>query len=741
VNRRIHEPGFAGVIGRTVAESAPWSPPPPRPPAGAPNVVVIVLDDVGFAQFGCFGSTIRTPALDRLAAEGTRYANFHVTPLCSPTRACLLSGRNHHSVGMGMLAGFPNGFPNGRESVTHHAAMLPAVLRERGYGTYAVGKWHLAPMRSVGPAGPFDHWPTAHGFDRFYGFLGGETDQYRPNLVSDQQVVVPPDNLGYHLSEDLVDRALGMLRAHRSGVDVRPFMLYLAFGACHGPHQSPAAYRERYRGAFDAGWDQARADWFARQLETGVVPPGTRLTPGNPGVPAWADLDEPQRRLYARYQEAFAGFLEHTDAQVSRLLAGLEALGCLDDTIVVALSDNGASGEAGARGTWNELIALNDFPEVVDRSGEHADALGDRSTYPLYPAGWAQAGNTPGKWFKHHTFGGGVRAPLIVRWPGHTGDRGRVDHRFCHAVDIVPTLLDAIGLEAPSEHAGRTQMPLHGAPIDLSAASPPAPRTQYFEMGGHRGIFHEGWKAVTMHEAGADFDDDVWELYHLDVDFSESTDVAARHPEVLADLVERWWAEAAAHDVLPLDDRFTERAANATPVSVITLHRGTPRIAEAAFPSLSRRAWHLDTELGGLGEDPAGVVVSYGGRFGGMVLYVAASTLCLDVNYFGELAEVARVRLPQSDVAAISMTFTPQGSGARVRMQADGAPPVEATVAAVVPYYSGGNGVEVGAAPLSAVSTHPAAAIPFAGELAAVRFRFAPAAVDPGGVAAWLAAD
>src|SRR3954453_7611059 len=299
---RIHEPEFAGLIGRTAAESIPSWPTPIVPPAGSPNVLVIVLDNVGFAQFGCFGSDIRTPSLDRLAAEGTRYANFHVTPLCSPTRACLLTGRNHHAVGMGMLAGFPSGFPNGRESVTHHAAMLPAILRDHGYATYAVGKWHLAPMRSANPAGPFDHWPLAHGFDRFYGFLGGETDQYRPNLVSDQHVIVPPDEPDYHLSEDLVDQALGMLRSHTSAVQPRPFFLYLAFGACHGPHQAPPSYRNGYRNAFQDGWDVVRRRWFERQQEWGMGPPGPRLPPANPDVTAWEAVDAPHRSLLARYQ-------------------------------------------------------------------------------------------------------------------------------------------------------------------------------------------------------------------------------------------------------------------------------------------------------------------------------------------------------------------------------------------------------------------------------------------------------
>lgn len=747
MTERLHEADFGGVIGQTVGESTPSWPAARRPSAGAPNIVVIVLDDVGYAQLGCFGSSMRTPALDRLAAEGTRYANFHVTPLCSPTRACLLSGRNHHSVGMGMLAGFPSGFPNGRESVTHHAAMLPAVLRGAGYGTYAVGKWHLAPMGSVQPAGPFEHWPLAHGFDRFYGFLGGESDQYRPNLVADQHFIRPPDDDGYHLSEDLVDQALTMARGHCSASDERPFMLYVAFGACHGPHQAPASYRQGYRGAFDDGWDAARQQWFEQQLRFGVVPDGTRLPPPNPDVPRWAELTSEQRRLMARFQEAFAGFLEHTDSQIQRLLAGLDALGVLDDTVVVALSDNGASGEAGVFGTWNELIALNDFPAVSDRSLEMLDDLGAANTYPLYPAGWAQAGNTPGKWYKHHTFAGGVRAPLIVRWPGRTGDPGRIDRGFCHAIDLAPTLLSAAGVEVPTEHRGLAQMPMHGTAIELGRPTTgTAARTQYFEMGGHRGIYRDGWKAVTLHREGDDYAEDQWELYRLDDDFSEARDLAGEFPDVLADLVAAWWVEADRFDVLPLDDRFVERAATAPPRSPLTIHRGAPRIAEAALPALMRRRWTMACDIAELTPEASGVVMSYGGRFGGIVLYVDDATLRLDVNYFGEIDDQVRLGPLPSGPAAVCLTFAPTTTGAEITLQAGELPTVRCTVTHVVPYYSGGNGLEVGAAPLSPVSPHPAAACSFTGTFPSVVFTFDDCAVraEPDAnrqLAAWVAAD
>jgi arylsulfatase len=449
----------------------------------------------------------------------------------------------------------------------------------------------------------------------------------------------------------------------------------------------------------------------------------------------------------ARFQEAFAGFLEHTDAQIERLVAGLDALGVLDDTVVVALSDNGASGEAGVFGTWNELIALNDFPAVADRSLEMLDDLGAENTYPLYPAGWAQAGNTPGKWYKHHTFAGGVRAPLIVRWPTRTGDAGRIDHGFCHAIDLAPTLLAAAGVPVPTEHRGLPQMPMHGTAIRLEQPDPTiARRTQYFEMGGHRGIYRDGWKAVTLHREGDDYAADRWELYRLDHDFSESHDLAAEFPDLLGELVDAWWVEAERFDVLPLDDRFVERAATAPPRSPFTVHRGAPRIAEAALPALMRRRWTMTCDIAERTADASGVLMSYGGRFGGIVLYVDGATLCLAVSYFGEIDDRARLGPLPAGAVSVRLTFEPKTTGADITLQAGDLPPERCTVTHVVPYYSGGNGLEVGAAPLSPVSPDPAAARGFTGDFPAVVFTFddRPMPAEPDAtrqLAAWVAAD
>ena len=736
------EPEFGGTIGVTVDQSIPWWPPTPTR-AGRPDVVVVVLDDVGFAQLGCYGSEIRTPTIDALAARGVQFGNFHVTPLCSPTRACLLTGRNHHSVGMSMITGFPSGFPNGRERVSTRAAMLPAHLRVAGYGTYAIGKWHLGPMHEANPAGPFGDWPLAHGFDRFYGFLAGETDQFRPNLVRDNSVLPePPAGDGYHLSEDLTDQAITMLATHCSATPDRPFFLYLAYGACHGPHHVPESHRESHAGMFDDGWDAARQRWFRRQLELGVVPAGTVLPPPNPDVPAWDDVAEADRPLFARFQELFAGCLHHTDAQIARLLAALERFGRADDTVFVVLSDNGAAGEGGVAGSWNELIPLNGFTPTAQESIARMATLGGPDSYPVYPRAWAQAGNTPGKWYKHYTFGGGVRAPLVVSWPAGLVEPGRIDHTFRHAVDLAPTLLELCRVQPVPQVDGVDQMPIHGAsfaPTIRSGPTEPPRRAQYFEMGGHRGIYLDGWKATTRHTAGASFDDDVWELYDLTSDFSESRDLAAEHPDVLARLVARWWVEAGTYGVLPLDDRFLERALsregqpNAGRRQFV-FHRGTERIGEAALPSLHGGRYSVRVEIE-RDDGDEGVLVSYGGRHAGFVLYVADDTLHVEHNGFGT-TDRASARLPAGRTI---VGF--DRDDAQVRLVIGDVPVAAMEVTRPVPFYAGGNGLEVGENRLSPVSQAYAMPASFTGRFATVSVELE--AVEPraGSAASAVRAD
>src|SRR2546422_2231182 len=560
------QPGteFEGVIGKTVPESEPWWPPPPSPPKASPNIVAIVLDDTGFAHLGCYGSTIETPNIDRLAANGLRYTNFHTTALCSPSRACLLTGRNHHSVGMRGVSNWDSGFPHMRGAIPRTAATLPELLRQYGYATYCAGKWHLALMHECPAAGPHTNWPLQKGFDRFYGFLQGETDQFYPELTADNHHIEPPGRPedGYHLSEDLVDQSIGWVRDLRSVRPDRPFFLYLAFGAMHAPHQAPKPYIEKYRGRFDEGWDIVRERWFARQLELGIVPRGTTLAPRNPGVLPWSALSANQQIFAARLQETFAGFLEHTDAQIGRLTGFLEEQGLLEDTLLMLCSDNGATQEGDPNGVMDEFSFFNLISEDIDDIvANRLDDIGGPHSHSNIPWGWAQAGNTPLRWYKQNTYGGGVRDPLIVHWPSGIQNGGAIRTAFCHAIDIMPTVLDVTGIGLPAEFQGIQQIPLHGeslAPGWDNSAVQTRSGPQYFEQLGHRGLWQDGWKAVTYHLKGTAFEKDQWALYNLEEDFSECHDLSGELPEKLEEMVQTWWSEAERYGVLPLDDRTLE---------------------------------------------------------------------------------------------------------------------------------------------------------------------------------------
>jgi arylsulfatase A-like enzyme len=503
---------FEGTIGRTLAESTPFFDTPPDPGPDAPDVLVILLDDTGFAQLGCFGSDIDTPHIDALAADGIQFTNFHVTPLCSPTRAALLTGRSHHDAGMRGLSNFRTGFPHMLGHVSHRTATMAEVLSDAGYATFAVGKWHLAPMEECSAAGPFDQWPLGRGFDRFYGFLDGETDQFHPSLTVDNHHIDPPAGPGdgYHLTEDLVDRALEMITASTNVRPDRPIFTWFAPGATHAPHQAPPEYLEKYRGRYDEGWDVVRERWFQRQKELGVIPPHTQLAPRNPGVAAWDDLPETERRLAARLQEAFAAFLDHTDDQIGRLLDGLRDLGRLDNTIVMLMSDNGASQEGGPYGVMHEMKFFNGILETPDQAIARLEDIGGPHSHTNYPWGWAQCGNTPFRWYKQNTHEGGVHVPLIVRWPAGLGDQaGTKRDQFAHASDVAPTIYELLGVTPPDTYRGVEQRPITGRSFAPVLRDPDAPATntvQYFEMAGSRAIVRERYKAVCRHEKGADYD-------------------------------------------------------------------------------------------------------------------------------------------------------------------------------------------------------------------------------------------
>ncbi len=729
---------FGGKIGRTVAESSPWWPDAPKPRDGSPNVVVLLFDDTGFSHFGCYGSTIETPNIDRLADGGLRYTNFHTTALCSPTRACLLTGRNHHSVGMRAVSNFDTGFPNMRGFIPTSAATLAEMLRGQGYGTFATGKWHLAPMEQCSAAGPFDHWPLRRGFDQFYGFLQGETDQFHPELTRDNHHIEPPagPEAGYHVSEDIIDRSIGYIRDQKSLLPEKPFFLYCCFGATHAPHQAPQALLEKYRGRFDAGWDHARDTWFARQKELGIVPPATQLAPLNPGVRPWNELDADEQAFAARLQEAFAAFLDHTDQQIGRLVAFLESLDELDNTLVLLLSDNGASQEGGPSGVRDEFKYFNGVPEDIASAVEHLDEIGGPHSHSNYPWGWAQAGNTPLKRYKQNTHAGGVRDPLIIHWPDGIADRGGIRHQFHHVTDLLPTVLDVIGIDAPGIFNGVAQQPVAGVSMtytfdDRSAAT--QKKTQYFEMFGHRGIWHDGWKAVAFHRPGTDFEDDEWELYHLDEDFSECNDLAKQRPEKLRELIERWWAEAGQHSVLPLDDRTVQlfagsrRPGTTRARNPFIYYPPISHIPSDASPPLGNRSWRLSAEIDRASSDQQGVFAAVGTINCGLTFYLKDQHLVFDYNWFGEHTKVVSNTQVPLGAVVVGVRFTRVDSRGEVVLTIGDEEVGSAAVPKILRMISS-TGLDIGRDGLSGVTTDYQAPFEFTGSIARVVFELVPRA-------------
>jgi arylsulfatase A-like enzyme len=647
---------FRGVIATTVGDSVADFPAPRRPRPGAPNVVCILLDDVGFADLGCYGSEIQTPSIDRLAGTGLRFNNFHTRAICSPTRAALLTGRNSHAVGLRTVANLVNGFPNGRGRITRRAATLAEILRPAGYNTFMVGKWHLVPLNETSPAGPFTQWPLARGFERFYGFLDGMTDQIHPELVQDNTRIEPPARPGYHLSEDLIDHAIADIRNQTAVTPDKPFFLYVALGAAHSPHQVAKPYIEKYIPVFQKGWDQVRSERLARQKQLGIVPRNTELSPPNEGVRPWDTLSRDEQTLFVQLQAAYAGFLEHADAQIGRLTHYLNEIDRLDNTIIVLCSDNGASQEGGVEGSLNELAWFSGIkePSATDALRRKDDIGTDRS-FTNYPHGWAMAGNTPFKRYKQNLHGGGSNDPLIISWPKTIVDRGAVRTQFVDVIDITPTILDITGVAAPEVYQGVPQMPLHGAsiaPIFRDANAPSPRKTQYFELHGHRALWHDGWKAVTFHQSDASFDDDRWELYHLAVDFSESKDLTQQYPQKLAELKDLWWREARAYGVLPLDghDPLKSRGTRANTPGMLsgresyTYFPGQEHLPAPVAPNLVNRSFSIIADVDRSDEKVEGVLLARGDRNGGFALYLKDGRLVFDANHLGWRHTVIRSR-------------------------------------------------------------------------------------------------
>jgi arylsulfatase A-like enzyme len=728
---------FAGKIGLTISESSPAWPELPRPPAGAPNVVFFVLDDVGYAQLSCYGGLVRTPSMDRVAAHGARYTNMHTTALCSPTRSCILTGRNHHSNGVANIMELATGYPGYNCIMPFENGMLSEILLAHGYNTYALGKWHLVPAEHASQAGPYDRWPVGRGFERFYGFLGGETNQWYPDLVYDNHATAQPKSPeeGYHLSADLADHAIQFIGDAKVNAPEKPFFLYFAPGTAHAPHHVPKEWADRYQGMFDRGWDACRETIFANQKRLGIVPADATLPPRDPDVPVWDALPAEEQRLYARMMEVYAGFLEHADFHFGRILDFLEETGELDNTLIMIISDNGASAEGGAIGSVNEMHFFNHVPESLEQNLKMLDELGSPKTYNHYPWGWTWAGNTPFRRWKRETYRGGVSDAFIVSWPRRITSRDGIRTQYAHAIDMVPTVLELLGIQPPAQIRGVTQAPIEGVSLAHTlddARAPSKHETQYFEMFGHRSIYHNGWRAVCPYPApnmteaaqlGRKLGDEItpevlreldtrgWELYDLTTDFAEARNVAAAHPEKLREMVARWYVEAGRYKVLPIDSSMQERLAAPRPAIAgprehYVYYPGGAPVPAFTAPKLYNRPYSITAEV----EIPAGgaegVLLAIGGITGGMALYVKDRRLTYVHNYVGLATSVVRATedVPEG-VAALRFEFavtTPpdlaagKGAGGRGTLYINGKQVGSAEVPVTTPLFFGIEGMSCG---------------------------------------------
>ncbi len=687
---------FAGRIETDIRDSVPdWTPfEPAKAPEGSPNVICITLDDVGFSAMSGYGGPIPTPNLDRIADDGLRYTQFHTTALCSPTRSCLLTGRNHTRNSMACITEAAVGFPNASGTIPPENGMLSEILGELGWNTYMVGKWHLCPTDEMNLASARRNWPSGRGFERWYGFLGAETSQWYPDLIHDNHPVEPPSSPeeGYHLSIDITDKAIEFLRDAKAVAPEKPFFLYYSPGACHAPHHAPKEWIDRFKGQFDMGYEVMRDQTLARQKEKGIVPDDTVLPPINPigdetrqsptGLPfppldvtrPWDSLSADEQKLFSRMAEVYAGFLAHIDDQIGRLLDFLDFIGERENTLVLVVSDNGASGEGGPNGSVNEMLFMNGIPDDINANLAMLDELGGTKTYNHYPNGWAMAFNTPFKMWKRYEFEGGTADPCIISWPAGMEARGEVRTQYHHAIDLVPTVLDVLGVTAPTVLKGHTQSHLDGVSMRYSfedETADGARRTQFYSMLGSRGIWHDGWKAVTTHptiSGWSHFNDDEWELYHTDVDRSEVHDLAAEHPEKLREMVALWYAEAGANNGFPLDDRSALEIIN-TPRPQLTASRDRyiyfpdcAEVPEAQAVNIRNRAFSLGA-LVDIEEGAEGVLIAQGSRFGGYTLYIKDGRLHYINNFVGMVEQKidATVDIPTGENQVLSASFDKTG--------------------------------------------------------------------------------
>jgi arylsulfatase A-like enzyme len=703
-----------------------------RPPAGAPNVLIVLLDDVGFGASSAFGGPVATPTAERLAGQGLRYTRFHTTALCAPTRAALLTGRNHHSVGMGVITELATSAPGYSSVRPNTCAPLAETLRLNGYSTAQFGKCHEVPVWQTSPMGPFDAWPTRSGFEHFYGFIGGETNQYAPAIYQDT-VPVEPDRTpeeGYHFTEDMTDRAIDWVRQQKALMPDKPFFVYYAPGATHAPHHVPVEWSDRYRGRFDEGWDVLRQRTFERQKELGVIPADAELTARHEEIPAWDDMPPELKPVLARQMEVYAGFLEHTDHHVGRLLDAIADLGVLDDTLVYyVIGDNGASAEGTINGTFNELLSLNGAfgIETVEYMASRITEFGTPAAYNHYAVGWAHAMCTPYQWTKQvASHWGGTRNGTIVSWPNGIRARGELRHQFHHVIDVAPTVLEVAGLPEPTFVNGVQQLPYEGTSMGYTFTAPVEPdrhETQYFEMFVNRGIYHRGWTAVTRHSTPwtltatlPSYDDDRWELYGPD-DWTQAHDLSAQQPERLAYLQRLFLIEAARRNVLPLDDRRVERfnadlAGRPQLISGSTqvFFAGMGRLSENSVLVVKNKSHSVTADILVPADGAEGVIVAQGGAFGGWSLYALQGRPAYCYNLFGlQRFKVVSTTPIAAGEHQVRMEFSYDGGGlgkgGGVRLYVDGSMVAEGRVDATVPMvFSADETTDVGSDSATPVS-------------------------------------
>jgi arylsulfatase len=717
----IHEPAPAPITELDARNAKA----PPRfevkAPQGAPNVVIVLIDDIGFGHSSAFGGPIHMPTLERLAAGGLRYNRFHTTALCSPTRMALLTGRNHHANNAGAIMELATAFPGNTGVRPGTITPLAEILRLNGYSTAAFGKYHETAPWEVSVSGPFDRWPTRSGFDKFYGFIGGETNQWAPAIYDGTNRIEAPHTPGYHFTTDMTDQAIRWVSAQHSLTPNKPFFMYFATGATHAPHHVPKEWIAKYKGQFADGWDKLREQTFARQKKLGVIPADAKLTPRPKEIPAWDDMSATQKRLFERQMETFAGFGEQTDYEVGRLVAQLEAIGALDNTIFFYIvGDNGASAEGGPEGTYNEMMALNGIVGKADQMMSHLDDWGGPTTFPHFAIGWAWAGDTPFQWTKQvASHFGGTRNGMVLYWPNHIKAKGEIRSQFHHVIDVAPTVLEAAHIPEPTAVNGITQRPMDGVSMLYtldSATAKDRRTTQYFEMFGNRGIYHDGWVACTRHSIpwlmvpNPPLADDVWELYNVDKDFSEADNLAASQPEKLKQLQEVFLQEAIKNHVLPIDDRRSERfdpAIAGRPDlmggrKTVTVYDGMTGMMENAFINVKGVHHTITAEIEVSDANTSGVIMAQAGYFGGWTLYMKNGRVHHEYNWFAlERTNIAAPTALGPGKHTVVYEFIPDeakpGTGGKSVITVDGKKVAEGHIPKTEPFaFSGDEGADVG---------------------------------------------